>query len=82
MLIKKSGLWVPDPQHAAFREAADDMIDKLMREIREKETEILEAFATAYLAETKLKLSEIEMVSKFSSDEMAWTFYFQPRTPK
>jgi hypothetical protein len=79
-LLKPSrwGALVPDVDKIV-REIGDDYVERLMKEIREKDTEIREAFAVAFLAETGLKISDVELVSEFDSGSLRWRWWFRRR---
>lgn len=53
-------------------------IDEIMKRIASKSAEIQERFAEAYLAETGLKPSEVELCQQNRGNEVVW--FFRKRT--
>ena len=53
-----------------------ETINKMVRNIMKRRGEILEDFSKAYLAETKLKPSQIKMMehSDYANDKVTWWF--------
>lgn len=62
-----------------FRSGIDEAIERFTTEILMRRAQIQEEFAVAYMAETGLKVSEIELVERVSDDGRAVRWYFQPK---
>jgi hypothetical protein len=60
-------------------ESSSESLDSILRPIRDKRTEILEAFSKAYLAETGLLPSQCELVEVRNADGWTFTWFFRKR---
>ena len=55
-------------------------LENILKEIRDNKNQILDDFAKAYLAETGLNPSEVEMVEQFDHAKMTYVYSFRKKS--